>query len=46
MHIIVAINVTKLLTNNFSLSAYSVRYLLGQYMWPLKLYQFFDYINQ
>jgi len=46
MDITVAIHVTKLLTKNFSLNAYSVRYLLGQYMWPLKLYQFFDEINQ
>jgi len=40
MDIIVAIHVTKLLTKNFSLSAYGVRYFLGQYMWPFKLYQF------
>jgi len=58
MDIIVAIHVTKLLTKNFSLSAYGVRYFLGQYMWPFKLYQFaaanlliyfinfFDEINQ
>jgi len=41
MDIIVAINVTKLLTKNFSLSAYGVGYFLGQYMWPFKLYHFF-----
>jgi len=46
MDIIVAIHVAKLLTNNFSLSAYGVRYFLGQYMWPLKLYHLFDEINQ
>jgi len=46
MDIIVAIHVTKLLTKNFSLSAYGVRYFLGQYMRPFKLYQFFDEINQ
>jgi len=46
MDIIVAIHVTKLLTKNFSLSAYGVRYFLGQHMWPFKLYQFFDEINQ
>jgi len=46
MDIIVAIHVTKLLTKNFSLSAYDVRYFLGQYMWPFKLNQFFDEINQ
>jgi len=40
MDIIVATHVTKLLTKNFSLSAYGVRYFLGQYMWPFKLYQF------
>jgi len=28
------------------LSAYGVRYFLGQYMRPFKLYQFFDEINQ
>jgi len=33
MDIIVAIHVTKLLTKNLSLSAYGVRYFLGQYMW-------------
>jgi len=43
---IVAIHVTKLLTKNLSLSAYGVRYLLDQYMWPFKLYQFFDGTNQ
>jgi len=37
MDIIVATHVTKLLTKNFSLSAYGVR---GQYIWPFKLYQF------
>jgi len=41
MEIIVAIHVTKLLTKNFSLSAYGVKYFLGQHMWPFKLYQFF-----
>jgi len=41
MDIIVAIHVTKLLTKNFSLSAYGVRYFLGQCMWLFKLYQFF-----
>jgi len=46
MDVIVTIHVTKLLTKNFSLSAYDVRYFLGQYMWPFKLYQFFDEINQ
>jgi len=46
MDIIVAIHITKLLTKNFSLSAYGVRYFLGQYMWPFKLHQFFDEINQ
>jgi len=46
MDIIVAIHVTKLLTKNLSLSAYGVRYFLGHYMWPFKLYQFFDEINQ
>ena len=46
MDIIVAIHVTKLLTKNFSLNAYGVRYFLGQCMWPFKLYQFFDEINQ
>jgi len=42
MDIIVANNVTKLLNKNFSLCAYGIRYFLGQYMWPFKLYQFFD----
>jgi len=42
MDIIVAIHVTKLLAKNLSLSAYGVRYFLGSYMWPFKLYQFFD----
>jgi len=42
---IFAIHVTKLLTKNLS-SAYGVRYFLGQYMWPFKLYLLFDEINQ
>jgi len=46
MDIIVAIHVTKLLAKNLSLSAYGVRYFLGSYMWPFKLYQFFDEKNQ
>jgi len=36
----------KLLTMNLSLSAYGVRYFLSQYMWPFKLYQFFDLQQQ
>jgi len=36
MDIIVAIHVTKLLAKNFSLSAYGVKYFVGQYMWPFK----------
>jgi len=40
MDTIVAIHVTKLLTKDFSLSARSVRYFLGQYVRPFKLYQF------
>jgi len=47
MDIIVAIKVTKMLTKIFSLSAYGVRYFLGQYMWPLNYINFLiKYINK
>ena len=36
----------KIADQELSLSAYGVRYFLGQYMWPLRLYQFFDETDQ